>query len=229
MGVAQNRKSPDRHHWILIPQQRKYNYRYQVVTWLVFNYLWLFSCLFYIKDTIAPIRKSRWWRQDAACTKRSDPSLVNVTHRSSKGIAGSHCKMNDSCYSTIYKASQQTIKPHIQSNIFFCRQLWSFLIANILPPIFHNAIFKFLCGATCMNIDSVKKNVINMINLAILFNSSSFTTRQSKYQCLFLGYLIEISLHFIFIGIRLSCMHLGKVFIWLIKQGENYPARDAFR
>lgn len=85
-------------------------------------------------------------------------------------------------------------------------------------PIFHNGIFKFFCGATCMNMDSVKKNVINMINLAISFNPSSFTTRQSKYQCLFLRYLIEISLHFIFIGIRLIFLYTSWQGIYLANQ-----------
>lgn len=89
-------------------------------------------------------------------------------------------------------------------------------------PTFHNGIIKFLCRATCMNMDSVKKKVTNMINLFYLNPSFFFFFfNQSKYQCIFLGYLIDISLHFIFIGIdEFPFIHFGKVCIWLIKKGK---------
>ena len=51
--------------------------------------------------------------------------------------------------------------------IIFLWIMWSFIITNILLPTFHNGIMELLCGTTCMNMDSVFKNVTNMITLAI--------------------------------------------------------------
>ena len=41
--------------------------------------------------------------------------------------------------------------------VIFLWILWSFMTTDILLPAFHNGMIKFLCGTTCMNMDSVFK------------------------------------------------------------------------
>lgn len=117
------------------------------------------------------------------------------------------------------------------SNLSFYGLFLGFIIANHCSYFsqWHNEV---PCGVTCMNMDSIFKNVTSIIHLAGVFHlkTSSFKNRPSSNQFIFLT-LSEISYHILFLlEKRLISSHksFGKVLIWLIKHAGNYPSKYTF-